>query len=1078
MAVRLDPGGGGFQSIPTSIDPDTPFGRSKLGQELIRRELESGSGAGVSEEDITAARRRIAVQKKLEAERLRRIEEEKSRKEAERLRKIEAAKAKAEAERKRLQELKEKRERASREREEARRRLSQERERRRGTAQAPREIRKGDKPVILPGDPREIEYERKLQAEAKRLKRDLTLAEKEKIAGGIYGFEVVTTGYSPTGVAKREVRAITGKEVPEVKTGKEYKAFGTPDEMLRAIEDTSKKPTIEMLKAIEKEAKKSPRDIKAYSAWRPEYEKEYYKKTPSQVAKEFVSIIVEDVKQLKERELKIRSPFEAFKGAGKRTSEIIAPQTSPTMKLGTIGIGEAPFYTYGELQAKQELEYEIKTRNIMNKYQKQVDEGYEKINKDVQSGVITVEEANKKLRKITEQTNTDLNRELGKIEKVTYYEKGVQTGDVVYGYSKLVPEVASFATPLTAVLMGTYKASEQQRTAPIVIESAEKGVPVYPTTKTTLGQRAEVGLFIGAGGLGGFGSIGKVERSIVADELTRLSQQPFEFRGLTIKGGKKDYTIVSGTQELGGLKTDVVIEGLTERTGKSAFIMPEGAGTAEISGQLSWNVLGGGKPTYIRSLSKFDVGGKGLGFQGTETGKLLIGDEMLLRQIAKGKIQKGISTTTIIPEYSTSMLYQTKKGKLVSPYQVFPDPRIRYDVSEIGSQIKYAKKEFERNIVFGGDVIKSTKTSVSLRLPKNYYFTTTTTGDTGFIKVIYPKKPTDTKFIGKSGKKSSKEYLRSLYKEPISTIETETLRPVSEIATKTTIETLPQTTISTTPFAPVVVVKKEATGLIGLGETRFTGVVPGGRMGELGVGETRFGDLGVAGTRFGDLGLGGTLTGVGELGGVTGRRKPKERTETVKKGVEEEKEIDISKIKSGEDILSKQPSKQKEALRTKQKQKQKQTTAQLQSQLLKQRLAIETGTPVPPPPITFPDLPTALAKVKKVMKEKPRIFEAFVTKFGEEVSIGIFPTKRKARKELIGELTTTIRAGGFITKDKKKLRFGELGITSPAFRPSKIDPFKVIQKKEKRLARPTEAQEIQYFRKKKGLKKKKGLFSL
>ena len=111
---------------------------------------------------------------------------------------------------------------------------------------------------------------------------------------------------------------------------------------------------------------------------------------------------------------------------------------------------------------------------------------------------------------------------------------------------------------------------------------------------------------------------------------------------------------------------------------------------------------------------------------------------------------------------------------------------------------------------------------------------------------------------------------------------------------------------------------------------------------------------------------------------------------------------------------------------------------------------------------------------------KPDSFEVFVKKFGKDVSIGFYPTKEKAKEELITKLKTTIRAGGFIERGGKKIPFGELGILGGEFRPGKKDIFRVIQRKEKRLGMKQETKEIQYFRKSSSKKTKgrKNLFRL
>ena len=120
--------------------------------------------------------------------------------------------------------------------------------------------------------------------------------------------------------------------------------------------------------------------------------------------------------------------------------------------------------------------------------------------------------------------------------------------------------------------------------------------------------------------------------------------------------------------------------------------------------------------------------------------------------------------------------------------------------------------------------------------------------------------------------------------------------------------------------------------------------------------------------------------------------------------------------------------------------------------------------------------PKELYKTKKltnkgsfvfVEKSSKDEFKVFVTKGGKDIELDdSFSLLPEARGKLKGELLESLRAGGGITKGGKKLTFEEIGLFGEEFRPSKVSPFKVIQKKEKRLKKRGEVKEIQFFRRK------------
>jgi len=172
-------------------------------------------------------------------------------------------------------------------------------------------------------------------------------------------------------------------------------------------------------------------------------------------------------------------------------------------------------------------------------------------------------------------------------------------------------------------------------------------------------------------------------------------------------------------------------------------------------------------------------------------------------------------------------------------------------------------------------------------------------------------------------------------------------------------------------------------------------------------------------------------------------------------------------LKPIERVREKEKLKISEVLKVAQRLKQEQILQLKQLSILKQPQKVKQPiTPKITPKIKIPiKLPSLLKRLEK-KAEEGELFEIFVTKKGKEVKLeDTFTTLGLAKKKLLGELGTTLRAGGFITRGGKPIKFGELGMLGGEFRPSKVSPFKVIQKKEKRLKKGgREAREIQFFR--------------
>ena len=143
--------------------------------------------------------------------------------------------------------------------------------------------------------------------------------------------------------------------------------------------------------------------------------------------------------------------------------------------------------------------------------------------------------------------------------------------------------------------------------------------------------------------------------------------------------------------------------------------------------------------------------------------------------------------------------------------------------------------------------------------------------------------------------------------------------------------------------------------------------------------------------------------------------------------------------------------------------------------------------PSDPRPKTIPKiipiklLTPSVSKVKELAKAIGEDFDIFVRKAGKDIKIESKGTSKEAVKLLKKKLTGTIAASGFIEKGGKRISVKELGITNGEFRVSKLDSFRVVQRKGKRLSTGSETKQIQYFRSSGGLlgssRRKKSGFS-
>ncbi len=185
-----------------------------------------------------------------------------------------------------------------------------------------------------------------------------------------------------------------------------------------------------------------------------------------------------------------------------------------------------------------------------------------------------------------------------------------------------------------------------------------------------------------------------------------------------------------------------------------------------------------------------------------------------------------------------------------------------------------------------------------------------------------------------------------------------------------------------------------------------------------------------------------------------------------------------------EDVLQEQKLTQQSKQQIRQQLKVQQKARQKQEQLLEQRFqqALQTQ-PAAKQKVTFiPTVPFKEGQLQRIAKQvetKPEKFSVFITKKGKDVKTETFTTKESAVKFLKKELLGTIAAGGFVQENGRKLKVEELGVSqfSGQFRRSRVSPFKLIQRKQKRLSGFGETSQIQILRsqappKKKGKRKK------
>lgn len=177
--------------------------------------------------------------------------------------------------------------------------------------------------------------------------------------------------------------------------------------------------------------------------------------------------------------------------------------------------------------------------------------------------------------------------------------------------------------------------------------------------------------------------------------------------------------------------------------------------------------------------------------------------------------------------------------------------------------------------------------------------------------------------------------------------------------------------------------------------------------------------------------------------------------------------------KQKQQLLQKQIQLQRQIQQVKQKQAQPQGLKQISRGIGRPRptprgLKIPKIIIIPPIILRSPDDKT---KRKPTKKEKKKVFDVKVRKFGKDVRIGSKRNLNAARNLLKRNLESTLRASGFIEKNNKRIKI-DLGV---GFRPSKIEPLRVVELRNRRLDSRTEVDSIIRAKKEAKLKAPKRL---
>lgn len=513
---------------------------------------------------------------------------------------------------------------------------------------------------------------------------------------------------------------------------------------------------------LSQQAQKDP--SKFVEKWNPNYEKEYYKQSLGDTLKRVVS----------EKSLE---PLEQY---GKRVSEIKGGTQTGILKGGTITAEEKPFYTYSDIQKNIDLSKLGTQLQVKTEIEQSTNLLKDRLQKAVDEGTFTIEEAQKMYGE-----KQELEFEKAIKDKPVYqdiYSKTQQTGGEIKQNIEVLGSMASLSTPQTSILMGVKEATAQEKRATIIRE-ADGSLPLYPTYKEK--DYSSPLFFAGAIG-GGLGAMQSVEKTIIKEELTQLSQQPTIWENVKIKSsGGVDLNIMKGTQQFRGLTTEINVIGKSYNQKGGKFLVPGAKVTSTTYGDLSWNVIGGKTPTKITSVSEFKLGSEGTSFPLNN----------------KNKIFGTISRETLIPEKSTGLIWTTRKA---TTSEKIAGKRFAE------RQGKKLAREIVESYEFGGDIIKTGSSSINKKLKNKIIASRSGKLDTikidlgaeqallkgeltdfGLTKIIYPEKESGVKIINIiGGRKTPLSKTFAIGQEPVLKFSEETTEEIIKKPGKTILSKL------------------------------------------------------------------------------------------------------------------------------------------------------------------------------------------------------------------------------------------------------------------------------------------------
>ncbi len=364
------------------------------------------------------------------------------------------------------------------------------------------------------------------------------------------------------------------------------------------------------------------------------------------------------------------------------------------------------------------------SKDLSSKYQKQID-----------SGKLSYDEASIQLENDFQKVYSEQSKKL---------EKGYKKYGDLYEYSGEAGKIGRFVTegilisnPLTGSILGAGKVQEGSKEDIILLDKSGN-LPLYPDTIAS--EKTKEGQFIlSTGVLFPRVKIKNIEKSIVSDELKQLSEQPVKYGSVILKGTEKEGDIVfmKGTQNLGKLKTELDVVGKVVKEGEKVSVMPLGFAETRTTGELSYNLLGGVKPTKVIGVSSAQIGSK----------SYLVGQQ--------GKLSAFISKEVTEPVGSMGAF---TKG-ISKP---------KRDIKDISKQFTRTFRESQIN---PQPKIINIQPSIQAQVKEDLFFGVSSKGDKGFTKIIRASDDDSVKVI-KGGTQRKTSFSSSFpEKKPLNSFE-------------------------------------------------------------------------------------------------------------------------------------------------------------------------------------------------------------------------------------------------------------------------------------------------------------------